>query len=123
MNGLNLKINTIKARPEEEIEHFIDGIATKLLEEIEYLEPELRSFLEKAGLYMTETQRKFLDAVLLSCILSDIAGEMSPFERRSDSEKIKSICRKRNLSYNQLVNVMSYSNEILEIINSIKNHK
>ena len=122
MEDLDLKIRTIKSKSENEIEYFIDEIITKL-EKIKHLEPKLRSYLEKASVYIKEDHQKFLNVILLSCILEDIGGQMLPFVRNSNIEKVKSICRKRSLNYNQLVDVTSYTDEILEIINSITDDK
>jgi Fe2+ transport system protein B len=122
MEDLDLKIRTIKSKSENEIEYFVDEIVKKL-EKIKHLEPKLRSYLEKASIYIKEDHQKFLNVILLSCILEDIGGQMLPFVRNSNIEKVKSICRKRSLNYNQLVDVTSYTDEILEIINSITDDK
>lgn len=122
MEDLDLEIRTIKSKSENEIEYFVDEIVKKL-EKIKHLEPKLRSYLEKASIYIKEDHQKFLNVILLSCILEDIGGQMLPFVRNSNIEKVKSICRKRSLNYNQLVDVTSYTDEILEIINSITDDK
>lgn len=122
MEDLDLKIRTIKSKSGNEIEYFVDEIVKKL-EKIKHLEPKLRSYLEKASIYIKEDYQKFLNVILLSCILEDIGGQMLPFVRNSNIEKVKSICRKRSLNYNQLVDVTSYTDEILEIINSITDDK
>jgi hypothetical protein len=122
MEDLDLKIRTIKSKSENEIEYFIDEIVIKL-ERIKHLEPELRLYLEKASVYIKEDHQKFLNIILLSCILADIRSQMLPFVRNSNIEKVKSICRKRSLNYNQLVDVTAYADEILEIINSITDDK
>jgi len=122
MEDLDLKIRTIKSKSENEIEYFIDEIVTKL-EKIKHLEPELRSYLKKANVYIKEDHQKFLNVILLSCILEDIGGQMLPFIRNSNIEKVKSICRKRSLNYNQLVDLTSYTDEILGIINSVTDDK
>lgn len=122
MEDFDLKIRTIKFKSENEIEYFIDEVVTEF-EKINHLEFELKSYLKKAGFYIKEKHQKFLNIILLSCILEDIGSQMSPFVRNSNIEKVKSICRKRRLNYKQLVNVTSYANEILEIINSITDDK
>lgn len=115
MKDLDLRIRTIKADSEEGIERFVDQIVTNL-EKVKRLQQNLRSYLETAGLYIKGDQERLVSVVLLSCILGDIAGQMSPFERGRNGKKIESICMKRNLNYNQVVKVVPYCEEILEII-------
>lgn len=117
MEHLDLKIRTIKAKSENEIEHFIDETVAKL-RKASHLESELKSYLEEAGIYIKENQEKFLNIILLSCILADVGSQMSPFVRGANSEKIKSICRKRSLNYNQLLDITYCAEEMLKIIGS-----
>lgn len=122
MKDLNLKISTIKSKSGNKIEYFIDEIVKKL-EKIKHLEFKLRSYLEKANIYIKEDHQKLLNIILLSCILADIRSQISPLFLNSNIKKIKSICKKRSLNYDQLVDVTVFVDEILEIINSVTDDK
>jgi hypothetical protein len=118
MEDLDLKINTIKSKSENKIEYFIDKIVIKF-EKKKHLEHKIRLYLEKVGIYVKEDYPKLLNVILLSCILADISSQKLPLVMNLNIKKIKSICRKRSLKYDQLVNITGCTDEILEIINSV----
>lgn len=122
MEDLNLKISTIKSKSEKKIEYFLDEIVKKF-EKKKHLENKLRPYLEEVGIYIKEDFPKLLNIILLSCVLADISSQKLPLVMNSNIKKIKSICRKRSLNYDQLVNVTSYTDEILGIINSVTDDK
>ena len=68
-----------------------------------------------------EKPQRFLRTILLSCILADIGDQMSPYIRNENIKMIKSICKKENMNYEQLVDLTTCGNGMIEILSSFMN--
>jgi len=115
MRDFDLVIRTLKDKPRGKMIEFVHKMSSEYAGNKDLLR-KLERLLKSNSLVVKERPQRFLSIVLLSCILADIGDQMSAYIRNENIKRIKSICKKENIKYEQLVDLTACGNGMIEIL-------
>jgi hypothetical protein len=114
------ELRALKNRSRKKVIDFVQEVSRKYARNKDLIK-KLQDLLKRNNLMIKENPQRFLRTVLLSCVLADIGDQMSPYIRNENIEMIKSICKEENLNYEQLVDLTTCGNGMIEILSSFMN--
>jgi len=115
MNDIFERLRTIKYESEDEIEKTVEGMASEFSGN-QKLEKNIIHFFSENAIECKSRGEALIFTVLISFVLADIAGQMSPDLKANNLAKIRYICEKRNINFHLVSSLTACETRLAELI-------